>query len=93
MKHTQENTMYKCERCGELFEHWAMVDSYICLDCSNRTSPTTTKTHKGEVTMKMDAGYCKCDRPKIRIHYYDLGRPVKYCDKCWNVVKERKFAK
>jgi len=43
--------------------------------------------------MKMDAGYCKCDRPKIRIHYDDLGRPVKYCDKCWNVVKERKSAK
>ena len=36
--------------------------------------------------MKKDDDDCKCKRPKIRIHYDDLGRPVKYCDKCWLTV-------
>jgi len=42
---------------------------------------------RGEVTMKKDDDYCKCGRPKVRIHHDDLGRPVKYCAKCWNVVE------
>ena len=36
--------------------------------------------------VEKDDDYCKCDRPKVRIMYDDLGRPVKYCDYCWTVI-------
>jgi len=38
--------------------------------------------------MKKDDDDCKCDRPKIRIMHDDLGRAVKYCDKCWLTVDD-----
>ena len=47
------------------------------------------QSSKGVVLMKKNDDDCKCDRPKIRIMHDDLGRAVKYCDKCWLTVDDK----
>ena len=34
--------------------------------------------------------YCKCHKPKPRIHYDDRGEKVIYCDGCWRVIENPK---
>ena len=33
---------------------------------------------------------CKCKYPKVKIHYDDRGRAVRYCDRCWTTIAEGK---
>ena len=60
------------------------------VSCAVSAIPNILYTRKGEVTMKKDDDCCKCDRPKVRIMYDDLGRAVKYCDKCWTTIADPK---